>query len=466
MSRLGWFGLPFLGTKVDDSKPGLVLSGGGARASFQIGALKYLYRKAGLSPESFVGTSAGSIIASMLAQHPTPEAQADAVDLLEELWTGMTGQSDMFIERPWFTKLRSHGVELLTALTAEQRPSSRSVTINIPKLLRREPEPDSHEPAPDPIDPLARALSPDDPPQDEWTPGLLVQLLGNLGKLSRVGGDLPQIWQGADRTRSAYRPGPLLARLLEPQVFSGERVSASGMRLRIAMVSLTSGELRYMREDGVLVDRNDVPLSDERHDLALGVLASCAIPAVFAPVEIGDEVYVDGGVRENLPAEMAIGHLGAHPAYVVASAPPGVPVDPSMADADVLSIMMRATAILSDESVRDEVAYARSAGAIVIEPEYEVHDVLTVTPGLIRINMDYGWMRAAEAVLGVTAAEEELHRQIIELRVRLHEVRARLAKADTKDDAVAQVHLQYQLRDALHQCAPSFLPPGSEDWVS
>lgn len=464
MSRLGWFGLPLLGAKKEDaSKTGLVLSGGGSRASFQIGALKYLYREAGIAPELFVGTSAGSILASMLAQHATSATQADAVDVLEDLWTSMTSQEDMFVERSWFRKLRSHGSELLQALTAEARPSSiRSVTINFPRILRRDTESQPSEPDED--TPLTRALSPEQPNKEEWSPGVLVSLLANLGKLSRAGGDLPQIWQGADRSRSAYRPGRLLARLLDPEVFTGERVTDSGMTLRIAMVGLITGELRYMTEDGTLVDRYDTPLSDERYDLALGVLASCAIPAVFAPVEIGEEIYVDGGVRENLPAEMAIGHLGSAPTYVIASAPAGVPLDSSIASADVLSIMMRSTSILSDESLRDEIAYARSAGAIMIEPEVDVHDVLTVVPELIRINIDYGWIRAAEAVLGVTTAEEALHRHIVELRVQLHHLRARLATRETKEDLVDQVHVQYELREAIEASSPEFLPPDADTW--
>lgn len=464
MSRLGWFGLPFLGTREENSPTGLVLSGGGSRASFQIGALKYLYGEAGIEPEVFVGTSAGSIIAAMLAQYPTPSKQMAALDTLEELWLSLTGQEDMFIERSWFRKLREHGTELIQVLAAEPRPSStRSVTISFPRLLRREATAVT-QPARE-LDPLTKALSPEYPIKGEWSPGALMGLLSNLGRLSRVGGDLPQIWQGADRSRSAYRPGPLLARLVDPEIFQGERVGASGMRLRIATVGLVTGELRYMCEDGSLVDRDNVPVSDERHDLALGVLASCAIPAVFAPVELGDEVYVDGGIRENLPAEMAIGHLGVCPAYVIASAPAGVPVDHSAATADVVSIMMRSTYILSDEALRDEIAYARSVGAIVIEPEVDVHDVLTVVPELIRINMDYGWIRAAEAVLGVTTAEESLHRQIVELRLALHEVRRRIADNETKEDLVQEVHLQYQLRDSIAKSRPDFLPANADSWA-
>lgn len=47
---------------------GLVLSGGGASASFQVGALGYLYDVVGITPTVITGTSAGSILATLLAQ--------------------------------------------------------------------------------------------------------------------------------------------------------------------------------------------------------------------------------------------------------------------------------------------------------------------------------------------------------------------------------------------------------------
>lgn len=448
------------------TRTGLVLSGGGSKASFQIGALKYLYNVVGITPETFVGTSAGSIIATMLAQYSTHEDQARAVDTLDQMWADLSSQEELFIERSWFTKLRMHGTDLFAALTAEAKPSPiKSLTASLPKILRRENEPNTAlVEQPDSADPLAVALSPEQTAPESWSPGGLISLLSNLGKLSRAGGDLPHIWQSADKTKSAYRPGPLLARLLDPQVFTGARVASSGMTLRIAMVDLISGELRYMRQDGVMVDRNDVPLDQTSHDLAVGVLASCSLPAVFPPVRIGDETYVDGGVRENLPAEMAIGQLHSSPTYVVAAAPPGVPFDPSYADTDILSIMMRSTSILTDESLRDEAAYARSAGAVMIEPEIEVHDVLTVDPQLIQINKDYGWIRAAEAVLKVTAAEEALHRRIIELRLELHNIETMITGGEDEEVSVRRVEARAELDEAIALARPCFLPPGSETW--
>src|SRR3546814_570516 len=37
------------------------------------------------------------------------------------------------------------------------------------------------------------------------------------------------------------------------------------------------------------------------------VMASCAVPLLFAPVRIGDDLYADGGVLNNLPVEPLLG---------------------------------------------------------------------------------------------------------------------------------------------------------------
>lgn len=457
MSRLGWLGLPFLGNgSRSTDRTGVVLSGGGSRASFQLGALSYLYENTAFHPKVFVGTSAGAILASMLAQFPDRDDQIAGVKTLEELWRGLNTQADMFIERLWFSKLRDHTNELLAALNAETRAASTRSPILRPRLLRREPERPPQALVGE-SDPLQFALAPEDPVKSEWSPGILSQLLGNLGKLGRAGGDLPGIWAAADRTRAAYRAGPLLARLLAPDVFTGERVREAGLTLRIAMVGLASGELRFMREDGCLVDRDDRLVDETHYDLALGVLASCAIPAVFAPVPLGDETYVDGGVRENLPAELAIGHLRTNPTYVIASAPPGVHYDGDAREGDVMSVMMRAMNILTDESIRDEVAYAKSAGAVVIEPELNVHDPLTVDPELIATNLDYGWTRAAEACLRLPRSAEVLHREIFQLRIQL-------AGINAPSDGEVKRNLVAQLQSKIHEAEPAALPAAAQTW--
>ena len=116
-----------------EEREGLVLSGGGSKASFQIGALRYLYERAGIAPTVVVGTSAGSIIAAMIAQSSDPAEQAASIRELERLWFEMEEQSDMFTERAWFRRFRARGPELMALLqrdhaeqTASPRPAWRA----------------------------------------------------------------------------------------------------------------------------------------------------------------------------------------------------------------------------------------------------------------------------------------------------------------------------------------------------
>ena len=87
MARRGWFGLPFFDSQAEPSTTACVLSGGGARASFQIGALDYLYAKdPGFAPTIFVGASAGAILAAGLAQYPTRQEQIGFLKRVDEIW--------------------------------------------------------------------------------------------------------------------------------------------------------------------------------------------------------------------------------------------------------------------------------------------------------------------------------------------------------------------------------------------
>lgn len=463
MARRGWLGLGEIAARagIREQHTGLVLSGGGAKASFQIGALRHLYRVGRIEPDTIIGTSAGAILAAMLAQGADAESQAQQVEQLARLWLAMEQQSDMFVERSWFSLLRRH-VPQVQALVNKDTPE-----VGAPPGSLADRWEDLVESADTPeLATLAVATADPSIPAPELNPAQVVGLLSGLGRLRGLGTDLGQIRRGAERTRSMYVPGPLLRELLGTGIFQSRRVASSGVRTRIAMVALESGELRFMREDGVLVDRDDQPTGEGPFDFSRGVLCSCSIPAVFAPVPMGREHYVDGGVRENLPAEMAM-NLGCTTTYVVTSNAPGVHPSGSFAGKDIVSVVMRASELQSDETERDEAAYARSAGAVLIEPEIEVHGSLTIDPGLVRINMDYGWIRAAEALRGSTVAEQALTRSIIAARRRIWEIeRDQLDPSVPHDERelLLLTRLKLDLRKQLAEVPEGVLPDGWQEW--
>ena len=201
-----------------------------------------------------------------------------------------------------------------------------------------------------------------------------------------------------------------------------ERIAASGILLRIGAVGLESGELRYITEHGELLNRKGDPLGREPVSLIEAVLASASIPLVFPPTKLGDEHYVDGGVREILPLELAFNRLGAGHIFAVVASTPGVEPIPDVGDKGLLELARRVTAdIVPDETLRKEISPPRGWGrrVTVIAPEVDVHDALTVDPELIAASIDYGYMCAADVLLSLGPEQAALSTGIAQARMRI-----------------------------------------------
>src|SRR5699024_2635975 len=180
---------------------------------------------------------------------------------------------------------------------------------------------------------------------------------------------------------------------------------------RISVVGLESGKLRYVTGRGELRDVNDQPLELPGVDFVEAITASCAIPGVFPPVELGGEHYVDGGIRANLPTDIAYS-LGAGRVIAIVSGAEGPSAVESWSGGDLLEILTCSSAgIMPDELESLQIRLARAQGAIVIDPVIDVHDTLTVDPGLIAIATDYGWMRAQDIMTGDRKSGVEAHRR-------------------------------------------------------
>ncbi|GAA2720607.1 patatin-like phospholipase family protein [Cellulomonas aerilata] len=378
----------------------LVLSGGGSRASFEIGALRYLYDVVGIEPAVIAGTSAGSVLAVVLAQSADAAGQRRSLDDLERIWRGLEASSDLFEETDWFATLRRIAPEWVEVFQRRRRLATTPSWIARPG---GRPEEGVDGPADAPL----------------WAPFRSVEALLALRTLGRTGRDLERVLDSAERSQGVFVPGRITELVQDPAVFDPARVARSGVRLRIAVVGLESGELRYVTEEGRLVDRANRPLPDaEPVALADAVRASSAIPVVFPPVLLSGEHYVDGGVREVLPLEIAARDLRASRCYAVVASAGGSRPEGSFADRNLVAIMYRSYSdIMWDEVLRDEVELARRSSAVtLIQPEVDVHDGLTVEPGLIAIAIDHGWMRAADVVRRSDEAQCRLTRDIVLLR--------------------------------------------------
>ncbi|WP_347304602.1 patatin-like phospholipase family protein (plasmid) [Croceibacterium sp. TMG7-5b_MA50] len=103
-------------------KLAVVLSGGGAKGAFQVGALEALIHDRGVRPDIVVGTSTGAIQALGVAQ--------DDVAGLRDIWLGLDGNGDIY---------RQRGGPLLAALTSKKGLYD---TAPLRALLRRFARPD------------------------------------------------------------------------------------------------------------------------------------------------------------------------------------------------------------------------------------------------------------------------------------------------------------------------------------
>lgn len=72
----------------------------------------------------------------------------------------------------------------------------------------------------------------------------------------------------------------------------------------------------------------------ESGNVAVAVHASCAIPGIFQPVKIGEDLYVDGGVSDQVPVDF-LKEKGLDVIIAVAI-PPEIPSEPPQKTSDIL----------------------------------------------------------------------------------------------------------------------------------
>lgn len=112
-------------------------------------------------------------------------------------------------------------------------------------------------------------------------------------------GSLPRRLGTLARTRThLHTRGPL--RRLFAEYAPAERIEDLPVRFECVAASIERAAERWF-DSGSLAD---------------AVLASCAVPGLFAPVHIGDEHYYDGGLVHSIPVGRAVA-LGARTIYVL-----------------------------------------------------------------------------------------------------------------------------------------------------
>lgn len=110
-----------------------------------------------------------------------------------------------------------------------------------------------------------------------------------------------------------YQPEEILAIIQKISVFKSARPAWTWIGL-FSLEGLKQVLLKYMPENNFAALK--VPLTIAATDIKRGeivyfssgelipcIMASCCVPAVFAPVSFDDKLLVDGGVLENLPTK-------------------------------------------------------------------------------------------------------------------------------------------------------------------
>ncbi|MBH5320261.1 patatin-like phospholipase family protein [Paenibacillus sp. GSMTC-2017] len=425
---------------------GLVLSGGGSRGNFQVGAVRYLYER-NIRPAIIAGTSVGAINAVKLA-----EGEGDGNDATRGLrgligiWRDLIVESDMWVKEGWFSNIEDSTIVNFIKDDAFRSKKIREDSFNL--FL--------------------------------GTYGLVQVIRDYSGDINKLKSEIEKVLSA--QSQSLYNLNPIRAKLISLSKLDPRKVSQSGIKLRMSVVALESGALRYVTEKGNLLERDSVyyvqsvplhasacipiatkieelersrnhlqaqlriaPTNDKSSiieqirelnaeishqngllsscdranppqslplsiSLSEGTLASASIPLAFSPVKLGTENYVDGGVREIVPIQAAI-QAGATEIFAVMASdnsmdpPRGIlsgNIIPSfdVGVANLIDVATRATSdIMSNEIAQNEIEpyivnVNSNVNVTIIQPELDIHDIMTIDPGLIDIRMAYGYMRA------------------------------------------------------------------------
>jgi predicted acylesterase/phospholipase RssA len=383
----------------DQSRTGstaFVLAGGGTKGSFEAGALQYLVGVEGITPDVITATSAGAVAAAVLAQARTLEEFGSRVQEIEDDILAMTRTEHVFGEQPWLRALK--GTSLGDAVTFAMTEGTR------PPLPHGDPNHgQDDQPVIAPLSSRAgrRATRREHRRRRRHRFAMVAGALHRLPKVRRkLKTSGTSVLNLTPLGEALVAGGSSGIRPIEPAL-----VSRPGLQLRLAVTALRAGVLRYVTEDGSIVEDDAVtpapgaaagPVS-----FVDGVLASASVPLVFPPQPLADDDYVDGGVLQVIPVRAAV-QLGATRIIAVVAVPLALGRDErDYTHGSAVDVGIRAMGMINmAERQHENLATPLPPGATLttIDPVVDVVGFFEVQPGLLRINKDYGWLRAADVL--------------------------------------------------------------------
>ncbi|HEY1827053.1 MAG TPA: patatin-like phospholipase family protein [Acidimicrobiales bacterium] len=455
------------------TRPGptaFVLAGGGTKGSFEAGVLQYLVAEQGIVPDIITATSAGALAATVLAQGRTRDELVTCVAEIEEDLLAMTRVDTVFGQQGWLRALQgtSLGTFIRSALTEGTRPP-----------FPRRPTP-------------AEPIGPNGPTRAQRRRARKARRQRRR-QLFRLGSGavwrLPRARRQLRSSGSAVLNLDPLADALHNGGPSGIKavdttlIARPGLQLRLAVTALRAGSLRYVTEEGYLVEDDAVTRAPELSagpiSVVEGALASASVPLVFPPRHLADDDYVDGGVLQIIPLRAAV-QLGAQRIFAVMA----MPLDLSRDERDYTSatagmIGLRALGMIGMADRQAEnlaVPLPPDSELTVIDPVIDVVGYFEIEPGLMRINREYGWLRAADLLADgdddIRADMTEKTDALVTARVEAWTLEERLFTADgtevhSGDLALLREHKRHirDILDARKQLAYP-LPDSCDTWWS
>jgi NTE family protein len=370
-----------------------VLAGGGTKGSFEVGVLQYLVGVEGIAPDIVTATSAGAIAATVLAQARTLEEFSHCVDEIEADVLAMTSPERVFGKQAWLDALNGTalGREIEHELTEGTRPPFPLTSA-------------TRAPGDEPVPPVTsdRRVRRQAKRARRRRQRHLIRLVAGAGfRLPRVRRRLRTSGNSVlnlDPLAQALHDGANGIHAVDPAL-----IARPGLQLRLAVTALRAGVLRYVTEDGTIVESDARTPAPEGSagpvDLVDAAIASASVPMVFPPHPMVDDDYVDGGVIEIIPVRAAV-ELGATRIFAVVALPLTLPRDErDYADAPAGYIGLRAMGMIgiADRQLANlNTPLPEGATLTTIDPVIDVVGLFEVQPGLLRINKDYGWLRAAD----------------------------------------------------------------------
>jgi NTE family protein len=142
-------------------------------------------------------------------------------------------------------------------------------------------------------------------------------------------------------------------------------------------------------------------------DLALAMRASMSIPGVFAPVEIGEHLLVDGGIAKNIPVDV-VQAMGVDRLVVVDI---GTPLAPREKLDSALALIDQLTNIMTRSNSEAQLARMRE-GDVLLKPALDAAGVTSTSFDRtdLAIRLGYEAARAAGAALAALASPAEIER--------------------------------------------------------